>query len=228
MTRGCGVFRVMCPSGESGVGLASACWPDQKPVRARLRVTRHSSCRPRFSTPDRHRSCVPQPHGLEVGDRMLADQLDYIVGVDPHRDSVTRSWSSQCRLAERSSSRRRWPLTSRRLRERGAASSTRTRRGGARSLSREPAPSVAGLTRFFDRSRRAGARGQPAAPGAPLRTARPTRSMRSAPPAACSAKRATGDASRWRRSPGVAGAGCGSGRSRRREVRRTRLSCAIC
>jgi hypothetical protein len=27
------VFPVICPSRETGAGLASACWPDQKPVR---------------------------------------------------------------------------------------------------------------------------------------------------------------------------------------------------
>src|SRR6266516_1935253 len=41
---------------------------------------------PAVSTPDRHRMCTPTL-GLEVGSRMLADQLDYVVGVDPHRDS---------------------------------------------------------------------------------------------------------------------------------------------
>src|SRR5207245_5510014 len=29
----------------------------------------------------------PRTVRLEVGQRMLADQLDYIIGVDPHRDS---------------------------------------------------------------------------------------------------------------------------------------------
>ena len=43
-------------------------------------------CRLRFRSPDRHRFVSPN-FGLEVGERMLADQLDYIVGVDPHRDS---------------------------------------------------------------------------------------------------------------------------------------------
>src|SRR3984893_13173265 len=41
---------------------------------------------PAVSTPDRHRMCPPTLR-LEVGSRMLADQLDYVVGVDPHRDS---------------------------------------------------------------------------------------------------------------------------------------------
>jgi transposase len=43
-------------------------------------------CRPRFPSPDRHRF-VSLNAWLEVGCRMLADQLDYIIGVDPHRDS---------------------------------------------------------------------------------------------------------------------------------------------
>src|SRR6266516_3643740 len=41
---------------------------------------------PAVSTPDRHRLCPPTLR-LEVGSRMLADQLDYVIGVDPHRDS---------------------------------------------------------------------------------------------------------------------------------------------
>src|SRR3954447_9506620 len=41
-------------------------------------------CRSRFLSPDRHRSCSPNAW-LEV-DRMLADRLDYVIGVDPHRD----------------------------------------------------------------------------------------------------------------------------------------------
>src|SRR5438445_647991 len=42
MTPFAGVLRVMCPGGETGAGLASACWPDQKPVRPVGGVTRHS------------------------------------------------------------------------------------------------------------------------------------------------------------------------------------------
>src|SRR2546428_2890402 len=41
---------------------------------------------PAVSTPDRHRMCPPTLR-LEVSQRMLADQLDYVIGVDPHRDS---------------------------------------------------------------------------------------------------------------------------------------------
>src|SRR5258708_4570958 len=33
MTSRLSVFPVMCPSEETGAGLAPACWPDQKPVR---------------------------------------------------------------------------------------------------------------------------------------------------------------------------------------------------
>src|SRR6266702_6130658 len=40
---------------------------------------------PAVSPPGRHRMCPPTL-GQEVS-RMLADQLDYVVGVDPHRDS---------------------------------------------------------------------------------------------------------------------------------------------
>ena len=43
-------------------------------------------CRQRFYPQADTGSCPPTL-GLEVGFRMLADQLDYIVGVDPHRDS---------------------------------------------------------------------------------------------------------------------------------------------
>jgi hypothetical protein len=73
----------MCPSGETGAGLAPACWPDQKPVRLVGR-DRHSRAARGFHprpTPE----LVPQPR-LEM-DWMLADQVDYVVGVDPHRDS---------------------------------------------------------------------------------------------------------------------------------------------
>ena len=76
----------MCPSGESGVGLAPVCWPDQKPVRAVGRVTRHS-CAARGFHPQTDTGSCPPTLGLEVSQGMLADQLDYIVGVDPHRDS---------------------------------------------------------------------------------------------------------------------------------------------
>src|SRR6266511_4101663 len=84
MTRCCCVFPVMCPSGEAGAGLAPACWPDQKPVRPFLGATHHSSAA-RGLHPQTGTGGVPQP-GLEVS-WMLADQLDYVIGVDPHRDT---------------------------------------------------------------------------------------------------------------------------------------------
>src|SRR5262249_51502792 len=72
----------MCPDEEVGAGLAPARWPDQKPVRP-WGVTPHSpaACglHPRptpGSSPTRR---------LEV-EGMLADELDFVVGVDPHRD----------------------------------------------------------------------------------------------------------------------------------------------
>src|SRR2546426_12480437 len=85
MTRAVGVFPVICPSGETGVGLAPACWPDQKPVRPGRRDP-SQLCRQR-SQPQTGTGCVPPTRRLEVSSRMLADQLDYVVGVDPHRDS---------------------------------------------------------------------------------------------------------------------------------------------
>src|ERR687892_1831647 len=84
MTPLAGVFPVICPGEETGAGLAPACWPDQKPVRP-VGVTHHS---PAAS------GSIPRPAPVLVpptwaGGRsgMLADQLDYVVGVDPHRDS---------------------------------------------------------------------------------------------------------------------------------------------
>src|SRR3954453_20474319 len=47
MTPFAGVLRVMCPGGETGAGLAPACWPDQKPVRLVGRDP-SQSCRARF------------------------------------------------------------------------------------------------------------------------------------------------------------------------------------
>src|SRR6266540_3259725 len=83
MTPRAGVLPGICPDEEAGAGLAPARWPDQKPVRP-WGVTRHSpaACglHPRptpGSSPTRR---------LEV-ERMLADELDYVVGVDPHRDT---------------------------------------------------------------------------------------------------------------------------------------------
>src|SRR5438477_1930857 len=84
MTPPAGVFRVICPGGEAGAGLAPACWPDQKPVRPVRGVTRHSLVACGFP-PQTDTGCVPNAWaGGRL--RMLADQLDYVVGVDPHRD----------------------------------------------------------------------------------------------------------------------------------------------
>src|SRR5438477_5286393 len=84
MTPPAGVFRVICPGGEAGAGLAPACWPDQKPVRPVRGVTRHSLVACGFP-PQTDTGCVPNAWaGGRL--RMLADQLDYVIGVDPHRD----------------------------------------------------------------------------------------------------------------------------------------------
>src|SRR5437870_1486956 len=42
---------------------------------------------PRGLHPQTDTGWCPPTVWLEVGERMLADQLDYIVGVDPHRDT---------------------------------------------------------------------------------------------------------------------------------------------
>src|SRR6266851_684771 len=84
MTPLAGVFPVICPSEETGAGLEPACWPDQKPVRV-VSAGPVTVLPPAVSIPDRHRG-VPQRLGWRSF-RMLADQLDYVVGVDPHRDS---------------------------------------------------------------------------------------------------------------------------------------------
>src|SRR5262252_6140617 len=73
----------MCPDEEAGAGLAPACWPDQKPVRPRG-VTRHSPAACGLH-PQTDTGIVPNRR-LEV-ERMLADEFDYVVGVDTHRDA---------------------------------------------------------------------------------------------------------------------------------------------
>ena len=127
-----GVFPVMCPGEETGAGLAPACWPDQKPVRP-WGVTRHSPAASGLH-PQTGTGVVPQP-GLEVV-RMLADELDFVVGVDPHRDShavAVVEVRSGVVVFEASVAQ-------------AAAATARlcvwlnsTRRGGARSRSRAPA-----------------------------------------------------------------------------------------
>ena len=101
-----GVFRVICPGEETGAGLASARWPDQKPVRLSGGVT--VTVLPLAVHPRPAPVRVPQL-GLEVVG-MLADQLDYVIGVDPHRDahalavvqsSVARSFRVDGRRGQR-------------------------------------------------------------------------------------------------------------------------------
>ncbi len=85
----------ICPGEDAGAGLASACWPDQKPVRPWGRDS-SQSCRLRFPSPDRRRSLSPTRR-LEV-EWMLADELDYVIGVDTHRDRA-RALSQRARGA---------------------------------------------------------------------------------------------------------------------------------
>ena len=182
MTRCCGVFPVICPGEEAGAGLAPACWPDQKPVRVRERVTRHSPAARGFHL-QTDTGCVPQR--LAGGRlRMLADRLDYVVGVDPHRDSHAlggrRSVRNGTVVFEADvAASERWLSAS------AACSAKSTRLGVVSLLSRDR------LVRR--RSRRAsspvGASGcsrLAGRGGSAARAARPTRSTLSAPPVVCS------------------------------------------
>ena len=212
MTRCADVFPVICPGEEAGAGLAPACWPDQKPVRACERVTRHSSAARGLHPQTGTGVCPPTWAGGRL--RMLADQLDYVVGVDPHRDSHALAVVRSERRGGVRGERRRETATATReaLRARRAArAGAACVRGRGHRLVRcrsDPLP---------HRPRRAGARGRQAAAGAPLgrqdRRARrgPRRPQRARPGAA-------GDAAGRRRTPGAAGAG---GRTRRRRERQT-------
>ena len=198
----------MCPGGEAGAGLAPACWPDQKPVRL-VRRDPSQFCRPRFH-PQTDTGCVPQRWaGGQSG--MLADQLDYVVGVDPHRDSHALAVVEVA--AARSCSRRPSPPTAAATRSARARRAS-TRRVGVRSRSKAPA-----LRRrpdaLPDRPRRAGARGRPAAARASL--GRQDRRARRGPGRPQRARAgAARDAARRRRTRGAAGA---DGRTRRRGQR---------
>src|SRR6266581_6014381 len=83
MTPLAGVLVGICPSEEAGASLAPAGWPDQKPVRPVGRDP-SQSCRQRFSSPGRHRILSPNLGWRSF--EMLAEELDFVVGVDPHRD----------------------------------------------------------------------------------------------------------------------------------------------
>src|SRR5436190_19068573 len=86
MTAVARVFPVICPSGERPVPAWRPLAGLIRSLSACERVTRHSSAARGFHPQTDTGSCPPT-FRLEVGERMLADQLDYVVGVDPHRDS---------------------------------------------------------------------------------------------------------------------------------------------
>src|SRR5436190_15679573 len=86
MTAVARVFPVICPSGERPVPAWRPLAGLIRSLSACERVTRHSSAARGFHPQTDTGSCPPT-FRLEVGERMLADQLDYIVGVDPHRDT---------------------------------------------------------------------------------------------------------------------------------------------
>ena len=157
-----GVFRAIRPGEEAGTGLAPACWPDQKPVRPLGRDS-SQSCRQRFSSPDRHRSCPPTwAGGRSV---MLADQLDFVVGVDSHRDThavavvAVLSGVVVFEASDRGGQRRL----------RGGASACERHAPGRRAFAIE---GTASYRRRPDaipaRARRAGVRGRPSSARAPL------------------------------------------------------------
>ena len=146
---------------------------------------------------------------------MLADQLDYIVGVDPHRDSACARDCSTCSAA-RSCSRRPLPRTVRGTRT--PSSSSKQHAPSRRAFAVEGRGSFgAGLTRFLTgqgervlevsrlrRERRSGGKTDA------LDAARAARSVlaqqRPATPRAGGAKR------------GVAGIGCRTRRRRQRQA----------
>ncbi len=147
-------------------------------LSAPLRVT-VTVLPPRF--PPRPTPVVSATHGLEVGDRMLADQLDYIVGVDPHsRSARARGGRGRYRRAvfeATVAANSDGYATRSSLAEQHAPV-------GARSRSRVLAPS-ARTDSLPRRRRRAGARGRPAAQGA-AHGGKTDALDASAPPAACS------------------------------------------
>ena len=180
MTPLAGVFPVICPGEEAGAGLAPACWPDQKPVHPLRGVTRHSRAA-RGSTPDRHRCLSPNLGWRSIG--MLADQLDYVIGVDPHRDA--HALRSSSRPLVWSCSKPASKLTPMAMQRRSGLPSSTHRGGGLRD--RGTASFGAGLSRLLSsvasRCSRSAGSGANAA-----RVARPTRSTPSEPHAACSVR----------------------------------------
>src|SRR6266542_3024975 len=82
MTPSTDVFPVMCPDEETGAGLAPLAGLIRS-LSALVGRDPSQSCRPR-SHPQTGIGVVP--HRLEVF-WMLADELDFVVGVDPHRDA---------------------------------------------------------------------------------------------------------------------------------------------
>ena len=155
---------------------------------------------------------------------MLADQLDYVVGVDPHRDShalavvevVSGAVVFEATVAANSDGY----AQALKLVERARAGSAcvRDRRHRLVRCRSDPLP---------DRPRRAGARGRPAAAGAPL--GRQDRRARRGPCRPQRARqRAAGDAASRRRTPGVAGAWWPPAKERSTPNAPGSASCATC
>src|SRR5829696_6224543 len=90
MTRCCGVFPVMCPSGESGTGLAPAAGLIRS-LSALLARDPSQFCRPRFHPQTDTGSCPQRLAGGRFSDARRS--ADYIVGVDR---TATRTRSRSC------------------------------------------------------------------------------------------------------------------------------------
>src|SRR5712691_2965332 len=73
---------MICP--VVGAGLVAVRWPDQKLVH-RERCDSSQSCH--TVRPDRHRQLVPLWQGVTM--TMLADRVEFVIGVDTHKDSHT-------------------------------------------------------------------------------------------------------------------------------------------
>ena len=178
-------------------------------------VTRHSRAARGFHPQTGTGLCPPTLGWRSVG--MLADQLDYVVGVDPHRDThaVGVVMSSAAWSCSRRPSPRRVGGYAEALRLADAArAGSACVRGRGNRLLRCRSDALPDRAAASGCSRSAGCGGSAA------QAARPTRSTRSAPPGACSAGAAC-DASGRRRTSGAAGVDGRTGRSGQRQVRRT-------
>ena len=158
------------------------------------------SCRPRFSSPDRLPECPPTQGWRSIG--MVADQLDYVVGVDPHRDEHALGVvevRSGVVVFETSVAADSDGYANALAVAQAACAGSACVRGRGHRLLRGWADALPGW------QRRAGVRGRSSRAASAAGVARPTRSTLSGPPARVLA-RAARDATHQRRTGGAAGA----------------------